>query len=145
MEVEEFLKEAAVMKEIKHPNLVQLLGKQAWTLKRGCGQLPVKGSGPDVRALSKHHVLIRELCVGGVGESEDKSVRSFHLPWVLGAGLCGKRFYSLSRPPAQKPFLQCWTFLGLLPLGAGPHAEAPMSCCQGCVPGSPRSTSSRSS
>jgi len=27
MEVEEFLKEAAVMKEIKHPNLVQLLGK----------------------------------------------------------------------------------------------------------------------
>lgn len=26
MEVEEFLKEAAVMKEIKHPNLVQLLG-----------------------------------------------------------------------------------------------------------------------
>lgn len=29
MEVEEFLKEAAVMKEIKHPNLVQLLGKAA--------------------------------------------------------------------------------------------------------------------
>lgn len=29
MEVEEFLKEAAVMKEIKHPNLVQLLGKEA--------------------------------------------------------------------------------------------------------------------
>lgn len=29
MEVEEFLKEAAVMKEIKHPNLVQLLGKHA--------------------------------------------------------------------------------------------------------------------
>lgn len=28
MEVEEFLKEAAVMKEIKHPNLVQLLGMQ---------------------------------------------------------------------------------------------------------------------
>lgn len=27
MEVEEFLKEAAVMKEIKHPNLVQLLGE----------------------------------------------------------------------------------------------------------------------
>lgn len=27
MEVEEFLKEAAVMKEIKHPNLVQLLGQ----------------------------------------------------------------------------------------------------------------------
>jgi hypothetical protein len=27
--VEEFLKEAAVMKEIKHPNLVQLLGKEA--------------------------------------------------------------------------------------------------------------------
>lgn len=27
MEVEEFLKEAAVMKEIKHPNLVQLLGR----------------------------------------------------------------------------------------------------------------------
>lgn len=27
MELEEFLKEAAVMKEIKHPNLVQLLGK----------------------------------------------------------------------------------------------------------------------
>lgn len=26
MEVEEFLKEATVMKEIKHPNLVQLLG-----------------------------------------------------------------------------------------------------------------------
>lgn len=31
MEVEEFLKEAAVMKEIKHPNLVQLLGNQAQT------------------------------------------------------------------------------------------------------------------
>lgn len=30
MEVEEFLKEAAVMKEIKHPNLVQLLGKGAF-------------------------------------------------------------------------------------------------------------------
>lgn len=29
MEVEEFLKEAAVMKEIKHPNLVQLLGEGA--------------------------------------------------------------------------------------------------------------------
>lgn len=29
MEVEEFLKEAAVMKEIKHPNLVQLLGECA--------------------------------------------------------------------------------------------------------------------
>ena len=29
MEVEEFLKEAAVMKEIKHPNLVQLLGEAA--------------------------------------------------------------------------------------------------------------------
>ena len=27
MEVEEFMKEAAVMKEIKHPNLVQLLGE----------------------------------------------------------------------------------------------------------------------
>jgi hypothetical protein len=34
MEVEEFLKEAAVMKEIKHPNLVQLLGNQARTQKR---------------------------------------------------------------------------------------------------------------
>lgn len=41
MEVEEFLKEAAVMKEIKHPNLVQLLGKQAqtWTQRKGRGQL----------------------------------------------------------------------------------------------------------
>lgn len=29
MEVEEFLKEASVMKEIKHPNLVQLLGECA--------------------------------------------------------------------------------------------------------------------
>lgn len=29
MEVEEFLKEAAVMKEIKHPNLVQLLGESS--------------------------------------------------------------------------------------------------------------------
>lgn len=29
MEVEEFLKEAAVMKEVKHPNLVQLLGKDS--------------------------------------------------------------------------------------------------------------------
>lgn len=28
MEVEEFLKEAAVMKEIKHPNLVQLLVRE---------------------------------------------------------------------------------------------------------------------
>jgi len=27
MEIEEFLKEAAVMKEVKHPNLVQLLGQ----------------------------------------------------------------------------------------------------------------------
>lgn len=27
MEVEEFLKEASVMKEVKHPNLVQLLGQ----------------------------------------------------------------------------------------------------------------------
>lgn len=35
MEVEEFLKEAAVMKEIKHPNLVQLLGNQAQMQKRG--------------------------------------------------------------------------------------------------------------
>lgn len=31
MEVEEFLKEAAVMKEVKHPNLVQLLGQLKWT------------------------------------------------------------------------------------------------------------------
>ncbi len=31
MEVEEFLKEAAVMKEIKHPNLVQLLGESMCT------------------------------------------------------------------------------------------------------------------
>jgi hypothetical protein len=30
MEVEEFLKEAAVMKEVKHPNLVQLLGQWLW-------------------------------------------------------------------------------------------------------------------
>lgn len=30
MEVEEFLKEAAVMKEVKHPNLVQLLGQYCW-------------------------------------------------------------------------------------------------------------------
>lgn len=30
MEVEEFLKEAAVMKEVKHPNLVQLLGQFPW-------------------------------------------------------------------------------------------------------------------
>ena len=29
MEVDEFLKEAAVMKEIKHPNLVHLLGEGA--------------------------------------------------------------------------------------------------------------------
>lgn len=32
MEVEEFLKEAAVMKEVKHPNLVQLLGQYLWML-----------------------------------------------------------------------------------------------------------------
>lgn len=31
MEVEEFLKEAAVMKEVKHPNLVQLLGERPQT------------------------------------------------------------------------------------------------------------------
>lgn len=31
MEVEEFLKEAAVMKEVKHPNLVQLLGERLQT------------------------------------------------------------------------------------------------------------------
>jgi len=31
MEVEEFLKEAAVMKEIKHPNLVQLLGMSTFS------------------------------------------------------------------------------------------------------------------
>lgn len=39
MEVEEFLKEAAVMKEIKHPNLVQLLGEKAYLNHRfpqGC-------------------------------------------------------------------------------------------------------------
>lgn len=39
MEVEEFLKEAAVMKEIKHPNLVQLLGEDASLPRRlpqGC-------------------------------------------------------------------------------------------------------------
>lgn len=32
MEVEEFLKEAAVMKEIKHPNLVQLLGTTRYSI-----------------------------------------------------------------------------------------------------------------
>ena len=31
MEVEEFLKEASVMKEVKHPNLVQLLGQYCGT------------------------------------------------------------------------------------------------------------------
>lgn len=41
MEVEEFLKEAAVMKEIKHPNLVQLLGKHAQTQKRDSVQMSV--------------------------------------------------------------------------------------------------------
>lgn len=40
MEVEEFLKEAAVMKEIKHPNLVQLLGKSVQNLGDGCGPHP---------------------------------------------------------------------------------------------------------
>lgn len=35
MEVEEFLKEAAVMKEIKHPNLVQLLGECAGLWREG--------------------------------------------------------------------------------------------------------------
>lgn len=40
MEVEEFLKEAAVMKEIKHPNLVQLLGMQI--LKKQRQQKPKK-------------------------------------------------------------------------------------------------------
>lgn len=46
MEVEEFLKEAAVMKEIKHPNLVQLLGK--------CGE----------RAFGETHWLVRVLLKG---------------------------------------------------------------------------------
>lgn len=32
MEVEEFLKEAAVMKEVKHPNLVQLLGQYLFNI-----------------------------------------------------------------------------------------------------------------
>lgn len=36
MEVEEFLKEAAVMKEIKHPNLVQLLGMWTFLKKIHC-------------------------------------------------------------------------------------------------------------
>lgn len=40
MEVEEFLKEAAVMKEIKHPNLVQLLGE--------CVQLPLSPRAAQV-------------------------------------------------------------------------------------------------
>lgn len=61
MEVEEFLKEAAVMKEIKHPNLVQLLGNQAQTQKRGrhcccegfCSKcLAERASLPDKRELS---------------------------------------------------------------------------------------------
>ena len=41
MEVEEFLKEAAVMKEIKHPNLVQLLGECAQLSARN----PLGGAG----------------------------------------------------------------------------------------------------
>lgn len=58
MEVEEFLKEAAVMKEIKHPNLVQLLGNQAQMQKRG-RQLLLEGCAPQVW-LSGHHFLIKE-------------------------------------------------------------------------------------
>lgn len=46
MEVEEFLKEAAVMKEIKHPNLVQLLGA---LLTPPTPSLPIIGD-VDVRA-----------------------------------------------------------------------------------------------
>lgn len=48
MEVEEFLKEAAVMKEIKHPNLVQLLGEDTCQnepttgfLRDACPQTPL--------------------------------------------------------------------------------------------------------
>lgn len=79
MEVEEFLKEAAVMKEIKHPNLVQLLGKHAQTQKRG--------SGPDVRVLSKHHFLIKDSCVFEGWESQKTGRVGFRCPpWGLGAG-----------------------------------------------------------
>lgn len=46
MEVEEFLKEAAVMKEIKHPNLVQLLGE--------CG---ARTRGPLTARLPRPHLL----------------------------------------------------------------------------------------
>lgn len=92
MEVEEFLKEAAVMKEIKHPNLVQLLGKQAWTLKRGCGQLPVKGSGPDVRALSKHHVLIRDVCWGRGGSQKTSRFAPSTFPGFWGRACVASAF-----------------------------------------------------
>ena len=68
MEVEEFLKEAAVMKEIKHPNLVQLLGNQAQPQKRGhqgcCEGLC------STCLLSGHHFLIgRSKCLGACGEA----------------------------------------------------------------------------
>lgn len=69
MEVEEFLKEAAVMKEIKHPNLVQLLGNQAQPQKRGrqgcCEGLC------STCLLSGHHFLIdRTKCGGACGGSQ---------------------------------------------------------------------------
>lgn len=45
MEVEEFLKEAAVMKEIKHPNLVQLLGECAELWRGAFSSDPLGGAG----------------------------------------------------------------------------------------------------
>lgn len=55
MEVEEFLKEAAVMKEIKHPNLVQLLGECE---ELGRGGFCIKPAGV-IQVLSKRRWLPR--------------------------------------------------------------------------------------
>lgn len=48
MEVEEFLKEAAVMKEIKHPNLVQLLGEHACQNEQTTGFLRCLSPNPVI-------------------------------------------------------------------------------------------------
>lgn len=67
MEVEEFLKEAAVMKEIKHPNLVQLLGE--------CG---VRTRGPLTATLGVVQVLSERRRMARYAQVSDPGVR--HLP-----------------------------------------------------------------
>lgn len=89
MEVEEFLKEAAVMKEIKHPNLVQLLGNQARTQKRSqhCS------AGLCSKCLAEWAPLPDkgELSVSGLVGRSDNALSGHFSPstfmWVLGTKL----------------------------------------------------------